>query len=149
MRTSGNKVVNIVISVFSLLVGLALLGGGIYMTSQNIDRVSGGLMIGIGILLCIMFGFAAYLIVRFDKLREEAEARAEKDKAEVYAFIEAKKREAELLRRGKNAEKAQTDKMHSENSEKADYENADGENEDENSDGIESGVISDGDEDVL
>lgn len=144
MRTSGNKVVNIVISVFSLLVGLALLGGGIYMTSQNIDRVSGGLMIGIGILLCIMFGFAAYLIVRFDKLREEAEARAEKDKAEVYAFIEAKKREAELLRRGKNAEKAQADKMQSENSE-----NADGKNEGENSDDTESDVISDGDKDVL
>ena len=80
MRTSGNKVVNIVISVFSLLVGLALLGGGIYMTSQNIDRVSGGIFLSLGILLCIMFGFAAYLVVRFDKQCEEAEARGAKGK---------------------------------------------------------------------
>ena len=119
------------------------------MKSQNIDRVSGGLMIGIGILIFIMLGFEAYLIVRFDKLREEAEARAEKDKAEVYAFIEAKKREAELLRRGKNAEKAQADKMQSENYKTANSENADCKNEDENSDDTESDVISDGDKDVL
>lgn len=148
MRTSGNKVVNIVISVFSLLVGLALLGGGIYMTSQNIDRVSGGLMIGIGILLCIMFGFAAYLIVRFDKLREEAEARAEKDKAEVYAFIEAKRGKPNFCAEERMRKRRRLTKC-TRRIPKSRLRKRRRQNEDENSDDTESDVVSDGDKDAL
>ena len=98
------KKTSFALCVFSLLIGLALIGMSAYMFSKQLDALSAGLMLGIGLLICALFCFTVYITVRYDKIKEQAEAKARKEMDEVYAFVEAKKREAELLRRGQSAE---------------------------------------------
>lgn len=98
------KKTSFALCVFSLLIGLALIGVSAYMFSKQFDALSAGLMLGIGLLICALFCFTVYITVRYDKIKEQAEAKARKEMDEVYAFVEAKKREAELLRRGQSAE---------------------------------------------
>lgn len=100
------RTANIILAAFCLVIGLALIGVGIFILAKGIDSFSGGLLIGMGVLVCVLFCLATYLIVRYDKIQKEAEAQMDAQKEKMRAFIELKMKEAEQLRskaeRGEN-----------------------------------------------
>lgn len=77
MNDKIKKRSNAVVACLCLVVGLALLGAGIYLLATGDDAVAGGAMVGLGALIVALFGCTMYLIVNFDKLREKAERKAE------------------------------------------------------------------------
>ncbi len=93
-----NRTANIIVAAFCLAIGLGLIGVGIYILAKGADYFSGGLLIGMGALVCVLFCLATYLIVRYDKLQKEAETQADAQKEKVRAFIELKMKEADELR---------------------------------------------------
>lgn len=86
MKQKINKKGNAVLAVVCLLIGLALIAGGIYLLATDGDRVTGGVMLGLGAFIVVLFACTMYLIVNFEKLQQ---------KAEEKAALEAEKRRAE------------------------------------------------------
>lgn len=89
MKQKINKKSNTVMAVVCLLIGLALLAGGIYLLVTGGDRVTGGVIVGLGALIVALFGCTMYLIFNFEKLQQ---------KAEDKAALEAERRRAERRR---------------------------------------------------
>lgn len=89
MKQKINKKSNTVMAVVCLLIGLALLAAGIYLLVTGGDRVTGGVIVGLGALIVALFGCTMYLIFNFDKLQQ---------KAEDKAALEAERRRAERRR---------------------------------------------------
>ena len=89
MKQKINKKSNTVMAVVCLLIGLALLAAGIYLLVMGGDRVTGGVIVGLGALIVALFGCTMYLIFNFEKLQQ---------KAEDKAALEAERRRAERRR---------------------------------------------------
>ena len=89
MKQKINKKSNTVMAVVCLLIGLALLAAGIYLLVTGSDRVTGGVIVGLGALIVALFGCTMYLIFNFEKLQQ---------KAEDKAALEAERRRAERRR---------------------------------------------------
>lgn len=89
MKQKINKKSNTVMAVVCLLIGLALLAAGIYLLVTGGDRVTGGVIVGLGALIVALFGCTMYLIFNFEKLQQ---------KAEDKAALEAERRRAERRR---------------------------------------------------
>lgn len=89
MKQKINKKSNTVMAVVCLLIGLALLAAGIYLLVTGGDRVTGGVIVGLGALIVALFGCTMYLIFNFEKLQQ---------KAEDKAAMEAERRRAERRR---------------------------------------------------
>lgn len=96
-----NKKSNTVVAVVCLLIGLALLAGGIYLLVAGGEAVNGGIMVGLGALIIALFGCTMYLIVNFDKLQRKAEEKAAK---EAEARRMARRMEADRLRAERRSE---------------------------------------------
>lgn len=95
MKQKINKKSNTVMAVVCLLIGLALLAAGIYLLVTGGDRVTGGVIVGLGALIVALFGCTMYLIFNFEKLQQKAE-----DKAALEAEIRRaeRRREADRMR---------------------------------------------------
>ena len=89
MKQKINKKSNTVMAVVCLLIGLALLAAGIYLLVTGGDRVTGGVIVGLGALIVALFGCTKYLIFNIAKLQQ---------KAEDKAALEAERRRAERRR---------------------------------------------------
>ena len=89
MKQKINKKSNTVMAVVCLIIGLALLAAGIYLLVTGGDRVTGGVIVGLGALIVALFGCTMYLIFNFEKLQQ---------KAENKAALEAERRRAERRR---------------------------------------------------
>lgn len=89
MKQKINKKSNTVMAVVCLLIGLVLLAAGIYLLVTGGDRVTGGVIVGLGALIVALFGCTMYLIFNFEKLQQ---------KAEDKAALEAERRRAERRR---------------------------------------------------
>lgn len=96
-----NKKGNTVVAVVCLLIGLALLAGGIYLLVAGGEAVNGGIMVGLGALIIALFGCTVYLIVNFEKLQRKAEEKAAK---EAEARRMARRMEADRLRAERRSE---------------------------------------------
>lgn len=98
-----NKKGNFVMAVFCLLIGLALIAGGIYMLVTDNDAVTGGAMVGLGALIVALFGCTMYLILNFEKLQKKAEEKAEKEAEErrMERRLEADRLRAERRTEGR------------------------------------------------
>lgn len=96
-----NKKGNTVVAVVCLLIGLALLAGGIYLLVAGGEAVNGGIMVGLGALIIALFGCTMYLIVNFEKLQRKAEEKAAK---EAEARRMARRMEADRLRAERRSE---------------------------------------------
>lgn len=96
-----NKKGNTVVAVVCLLIGLALLSGGIYLLVAGDEAVNGGIMVGLGALIIALFGCTMYLIVNFDKLQRKAEEKAAK---EAEARRMARRMEADRMRAERRSE---------------------------------------------
>lgn len=79
MRQKINKKGNTVLAVVCLVIGLALLAGGIYLLVTDNDMVSGGVMVGLGAFIVVLFACTMYLIVNFEKLQQKAEEKAARE----------------------------------------------------------------------
>lgn len=107
-RNRFNKTANMVLSVVCLVMGLALAGAGIYFLVADGDKVAGGAMIAMGIVITALFAVATRLILNFDKLVEKAENKASGgvDDETIRKFIEERvhlareQREREAARGG-------------------------------------------------
>ena len=66
-------------SVICLLIGLALLGVGIYLLTTGGSKLTGGVLVGLGALIIALFGCTMYLILNFDKLQRKAEDKAARE----------------------------------------------------------------------
>ena len=82
MRQKINKKGNTVLAVVCLVIGLALLAGGIYLLVTDNDMASGGVMVGLGAFIVVLFACTMYLIVNFEKLQQKAAREAERRRAE-------------------------------------------------------------------
>lgn len=102
MKQKINKTANTVMAVFCLLIGLALLAGGIYLLVTDADNATGGALVGLGALITVLFACTMYLIVNFDKLRQKAEEKAER---EAEARRAERRREADMLRAERQLER--------------------------------------------
>ena len=93
-RNRFNKTANMVLSVVCLVMGLALAGAGIYFLVADGDKVAGGAMIAMGIVITALFAVATRLILNFDKLVEKAENKASGgvDDETIRKFIEERVR---------------------------------------------------------
>lgn len=96
-----NKKGNTVVAVVCLLIGLALLAGGIYLLVAGGEAVNGGIMVGLGALIIALFGCTMYLIVNFEKLQRKAEEKAAREAA---ARRMARRMEADRLRAERRSE---------------------------------------------
>lgn len=79
MRQKINKKGNTVLAVVCLVIGLALLAGGIYLLVTDNDMASGGVMVGLGAFIVVLFACTMYLIVNFEKLQQKAEEKAARE----------------------------------------------------------------------
>lgn len=79
MKQKINKKGNTVLAVVCLVIGLALIAGGIYLLATDSDTVTGGVMLGLGVFIVVLFACTMYLIVNFEKLQQKAEERAEQE----------------------------------------------------------------------
>lgn len=79
MKQKINKKGNTVLAVVCLVIGLALIAGGIYLLATDGDTVTGGVMLGLGVFIVVLFACTMYLIVNFEKLQQKAEERAEQE----------------------------------------------------------------------
>ena len=106
-----NKTANLVLSVVCLVMGLALAGAGIYFLVADGDKVAGGAMIAMGIVITALFAVATRLILNFDKLVEKAENKASGgvDDETIRKFIEERVRLAREQREREAARGGATD----------------------------------------
>lgn len=106
-----NKTANMVLSVVCLVMGLALAGAGIYFLVADGDKVAGGAMIAMGIVITALFAVATRLILNFDKLVEKAENKASGgvDDETIRKFIEERVRLAREQREREAARGGATD----------------------------------------
>ena len=79
MKQKINKKGNTVLAVVCLVIGLALIAGGIYLLATDSNTVTGGVMLGLGVFIVVLFACTMYLIVNFEKLQQKAEERAEQE----------------------------------------------------------------------
>ena len=80
MKQKINRTANTVMAVVCLLIGLALLAGGIYLLSTaDGDALTGGVLVGLGAFIVVLFACTMYLIFNFEKLQQKAEERAEQE----------------------------------------------------------------------
>ena len=105
MKQKINRTANTVMAVFCLLIGLALLAGGIYLLVTDADNATCGALVGLGALITVLFACTMYLIVNFDKLRQKAEEKAER---EAEARRAERRREADMLRAERQLERQQS-----------------------------------------
>lgn len=110
-RNRFNKTANMVLSVVCLVMGLALAGAGIYFLVADGDKVAGGAMIAMGIVITALFAVATCLILNFDKLVEKAENKASGgvDDEMIRKFIEERVRLAREQREREAARGGATD----------------------------------------
>ena len=110
-RNRFNKTANMVLSVVCLVMGLALAGAGIYFLVADGDKVAGGAMIAMGIVITALFAVATRLILNFDKLVEKAENKASGgvDDETIRKFIEERVRLAREQREREAARGGATD----------------------------------------
>ena len=110
-RNRFNKTANMVLSVVCLVMGLALAGAGIYFLVADGDKVAGGAMIAMGIVITALFAVATRLILNFDKLVEKAENKASEgvDDETIRKFIEERVRLAREQREREAARGGATD----------------------------------------
>ena len=110
-RNRFNKTANMVLSVVCLVMGLALAGAGIYFLVADGDKVAGGAMIAMGIVITALFAVATRLILNFDKLVEKAENKASGgvDDETIRKFIEERVRLAREQRERESARGGATD----------------------------------------
>ena len=110
-RNRFNKTANMVLSVVCLVMGLALAGAGIYFLVADGDKVAGGAMIAMGIVITALFAVATCLILNFDKLVEKAENKASGgvDDETIRKFIEERVRLAREQREREAARGGATD----------------------------------------
>lgn len=110
-RNRFNKTANMVLSVVCLVMGLALAGAGIYFLVADGDKVAGGAMIAMGIVITALFAVATRLILNFDKLVEKAENKASGgvDDEMIRKFIEERVRLAREQREREAARGGATD----------------------------------------
>lgn len=110
-RNRFNKTANMVLSVVCLVMGLALAGAGIYFLVADGDKVAGGTMIAMGIVITALFAVATRLILNFDKLVEKAENKASGgvDDETIRKFIEDRVRLAREQREREAARGGATD----------------------------------------
>lgn len=83
MKQKINKKGNTVLAVVCLVIGLALIAGGIYLLATDSNTVTGGVMLGLGVFIVVLFACTMYLIVNFEKLQQKAEERAAARGAEL------------------------------------------------------------------
>ena len=110
-RNRFNKTANMVLSVVCLVMGLALAGAGIYFLVADGDKVAGGAMIAMGIVITALFAVATRLILNFDKLVEKAKNKASGgvDDETIRKFIEERVRLAREQREREAARGGATD----------------------------------------
>ena len=110
-RNRFNKTANMLLSVVCLVMGLALAGEGIYFLVADGDKVAGGAMIAMGIVITALFAVATRLILNFDKLVEKAENKASGgvDDEMIRKFIEERVRLAREQREREAARGGATD----------------------------------------
>ena len=110
-RNRFNKTANMVLSVVCLVMGLALAGAGIYFLVADGDKVAGGAMIAMGIVITALFAVATRLILNFAKLVEKAENKASGgvDDETIRKFIEERVRLAREQREREAARGGATD----------------------------------------
>ena len=94
MKQKINKKGNTVLAVVCLVIGLALIAGGIYLLATDGDTVTGGVMLGLGVFIVVLFACTMYLIVNFEKLQIVNFEKLQQ-KAEERAEQEAERRRAE------------------------------------------------------
>ena len=85
MKQKINKKGNTVLAVVCLVIGLALIAGGIYLLATDGDTVTGGVMLGLGVFIVVLFACTMYLIVNFEKLQQKAEERADRAERRLEA----------------------------------------------------------------
>ena len=96
MKQKINRTANTVMAVVCLLIGLALLAGGIYLlAAADGDALTGGVLVGLGAFIVVLFACTMYLIFNFEKLQQKAEEKAAR---EAEARRAARRLEAEKLR---------------------------------------------------
>ena len=67
-------------------VGLALIGTGIYYLTTG-SRLTGGVIIGLGLAICAMFVVTLVMMRKFDRLKADADAKYEEERARQYAAV--------------------------------------------------------------
>lgn len=67
-------------------VGLALVGTGIYYLTTG-SRLTGGVIIGLGLAICAMFVVTLVMMRKFDRLKADADAKYEEERARQYAAV--------------------------------------------------------------
>ena len=98
MKQKINKKGNTVLAVVCLVIGLALIAGGIYLLATDSNTVTGGVMLGLGVFIVVLFACTMYLIVNFEKLQQKAEERAEQEAERRRARRAERRLEADRLR---------------------------------------------------
>lgn len=108
MRQKINKKGNTVLAVVCLVIGLALLACGIYLLVTDNDMASGGVMVGLGAFIVVLFACTMYLIVNFEKLQQKAEEKAarEAERRRVERRLEADRLRMERAAARENAERS-------------------------------------------
>ena len=83
---SGRKG-NLIVAVFCLLVGLALVGAGIYYLASGKSVTTGGIIFALGVIICAMFAVTCVMMNRFEKMKSEADARYTVEQERQYRAI--------------------------------------------------------------
>ncbi len=81
-----NKKWNLISSIICLVVGLALVGAGIYYLAEG-NSTTGGVIFGLGVLICVIFVLTLFMMKKLDKMKEEADAIYAEEKAKQEIAI--------------------------------------------------------------
>ena len=59
---------NLIVAVFCLLVGLALIGTGIYYLADGRSTMTGGVIFALGLVICAMFVVTCVMMKKVDRM---------------------------------------------------------------------------------
>lgn len=82
-----NKKGNLIMAVFCLLVGLALVGTGIYYLASGKSLMTGGIILALGVVICGMFAVTCVTMKKFEKMKAEADARYTLEQERQYRAV--------------------------------------------------------------
>lgn len=82
-----NKKGNLIVAVFCLLVGLALVGTGIYYLADGKSTMTGGVIFALGLVICAMFVVTCVMMKKVDKMKADADARYTIEQERQYRAV--------------------------------------------------------------
>ena len=78
---------NLIVAVFCLLVGLALIGTGIYYLADGRSTMTGGVIFALGLVICAMFVVTCVMMKKVDRMKADADARYSAEQERQYRAV--------------------------------------------------------------